>query len=163
MSERITAKCIKYGDDVSTDLIIPGKFTKTLNNEELASHAMEDLDKDFHEKAMGGAYIVAGEYFGCGSSREQAPVALKYSGVVGIVAKTFARIFYRNAINLGIAVIECDTDKINDGDILSYCPGDSILRDETTGEIFEVKALPDVMVQILHAGGLVSYYKQKNS
>ena len=156
---KIEARCIKYGDDISTDLIIPGKCTKTLDVMELASHAMEDLDEDFHKKAENGAFVVGGKYFGCGSSREQAPTALKYSNVKAIVAKSFARIFYRNAINLGIPIIECDTDEINDGDILSFEVGGDKLIDVTTGKSFDVKPLPSIMVDILAAGGIVPYYK----
>ena len=100
------ATCVKYGNDISTDLIIAGKYTKTLNLADLAAHAMEDLDPQFHEKIQGRGIVVAGSYFGCGSSREQAPLALKESGVVCVVAKSFSRIFYRNAVNIGLPIFE---------------------------------------------------------
>lgn len=156
------SKCIKYGNDISTDLIIAGKYTKTLNLADLALHAMEDLDGDFHKKMEEGAkIIVAGCYFGCGSSREQAPVALKESGVKCIVAKTFSRIFYRNAVNIGLPIIECDTDTIQDGDVLEYELGDSVLKDLTSGKEYPVAPMPDIMVEILQDGGIAGHFARK--
>ena len=155
------SKCIKYGSDISTDLIIPGKYTKTLVIQELASHAMEDLDPDFQKKIASGYRIVAaGAYFGCGSSREQAPVALKAAGVELIVAKTFSRIFFRNAVNVGLPIVECDTDRISEGDELSYTVGGSELKNLTTGEILAVTPLPPIMVDIMTCGGVVNYFQQ---
>ena len=156
----MTGKCIKYGDMVSTDLIIAGKYTKTLDVNAMASHAMEDNDPTFIEKVKNGrSFIVAGSSFGCGSSREQAPLVLKISGVKCIVAKSFARIFFRNAVNLGIPIVECDTDKIDDGDDLVYDIGSSVLENRTKNEKYSVKSLPKLMVDILSAGGVVNYYK----
>ena len=156
----LSAKTIKYGDDINTDLIIPGKFTKTLDLQELASHCMEDLDPEFHEKCKeSGAFIVAGDYFGCGSSREQAPVALKESGVKCVVAKSFSRIFYRSAINIGLPLVECDTTDINDGDELEYEIGGKVLKDLTTGREYEIFPLPGLMVEILSNGGMVEFVK----
>lgn len=153
-------KCIKYGDDISTDLIIAGKYTKTNSLEEHARHCMEDLDPDFGAKVKGGAFVVAGKNFGCGSSREGAPVALKASGVTGVIAKSFARIFYRNSINVGLLVIECDTDRIADGDEVRYELGASSLLNKTTGETIPVLPLPEIMVKIIRCGDLYEYFKK---
>lgn len=154
--------CLKYGDDISTDLIIAGKYTKTLNLEDLALHAMEDLDSEFHERlGKSGGILVAGKYFGCGSSREQAPVALKESGVACVVAKSFARIFYRNAVNIGLPIIECDTDRIEDGDLLEYELGGGVLHDLTSGLSLPVSPMPDIMVEILRDGGIEGHFAKK--
>lgn len=157
----LTAQTIKYGDDINTDLIIAGKYTKTLNVQDLVDHAMEDLDPDFHEKCkQGRTIVVAGDYFGCGSSREQAPVALKESGIQCVAAKSFSRIFYRNAINIGLPLAECDTSKIDDGDVIEYAVGGSSLRNLTKGITIAVAPLPDIMVDILGSGGMVEFAKQ---
>jgi len=157
----LTAQAMKYGDDINTDLIIAGKYTKTLNVQDLVDHAMEDLDPEFHEKcAQGRTIIVAGDYFGCGSSREQAPVALKESGIRCVVAKSFSRIFYRNAINIGLPLAECDTSKIDDGDVVEYVIGASQLHNVTKGIVLTVSPLPDLMVDILASGGMVEFAKQ---
>lgn len=154
------AKALKYGDDISTDLIIAGKHTKTLNVQDLVDHAMEDLDPDFQAKAKGGSIVVAGKYFGCGSSREQAPVALMASGVKAVVAKSFARIFYRNAINIGLPLMECDTAGIDDGDRLEYTVGDAFILNTTKNARIPVSPLPEIMVRILDAGGVVPFLKE---
>lgn len=159
----LSAKVLKYGDDISTDLIIAGKHTKTLNLKELAFHAMEDIDSEFAQRVEGGVFLVAGSYFGCGSSREQAPVALKEAGVVCVVAKSFARIFYRNAINIGLPLVECDTTTISDGDILEYQMGSDKLYNRTNETETLVTPLPDIMLEILDAGGITEYYKEKGS
>jgi len=157
------SKCLKYGNDISTDLIIPGKYTKTLVIQELADHAMEDLDANFKEKvAAGSTIVVAGTYFGCGSSREQAPVALKAAGVELIAAKTFSRIFFRNAVNVGLPIVECDTDRISEGDELSYTVGSDVLKNLTTGEELSVIPLPPIMVEIMACGGITGYFKNKH-
>ena len=154
--------CLKYGNDISTDLIIPGKYTKTLVIQELADHAMEDLDPAFGQKVTAGnRVIVAGTYFGCGSSREQAPVALKAAGVELIAAKTFSRIFFRNAVNVGLPIVECNTDRIREGDELSYTLGESVLKNLTTGEDLPVAPLPPIMVDIMACGGITGYFKEK--
>ncbi len=156
----LKAKAIKYGEDINTDLIIAGKYTKTLNIQDLVTHCMEDLDPDFHEKCgEQGAFVVAGDYFGCGSSREQAPVALKHSGVKCIVAKSFSRIFYRSAVNIGIPIVECDTTQIDDGDELEYELGRDVLKDVTKGLEFSVTPIPELMVKILSSGGMVGFVK----
>lgn len=159
----IRGKAIKYGDSIDTDVIIPGKYTKTLNMQELAYHVMEDLDPDFKNKISQNDFITAGKNFGCGSSREQAPLALKHAGVGCIVAKSFARIFYRNAINIGLPLIECDTDAIADGDILEYQLGTKILENVTEHKGIEVIGLPPIMIKILMEGGLVEYLKKNGA
>ncbi|MGI6703722.1 MAG: 3-isopropylmalate dehydratase [Clostridia bacterium] len=156
----IKDKVIKYGNDINTDLIIAGKYTKTLSNEELAVHAMEDLDVHFTKKVKGASIVVAGSYFGCGSSREAAPVALRAAGVSCVFAKSFARIFFRNAVNVGLPIVECDTDRINDGDTLRYVLGSSEVINETTGESIPVNPLPEIMVKIFQTGGLVQYFRE---
>lgn len=154
--------CIKYGDDISTDLIIAGKYTKTLVIADLALHAMEDLDPQFHEKVDAGRKIlVAGNYFGCGSSREQAPVALKASGIACVVAKSFSRIFYRNAVNIGLPILECDTTGIADGDELEYRLGDSQILNVTKGQKLSIAPLPEIMVEILNDGGIRGHFSKK--
>lgn len=154
--------CIKYGDDISTDLIIAGKYTKTLVIADLALHAMEDQDPKFHEKVDAGRKIlVAGKYFGCGSSREQAPVALKASGIACVVAKSFSRIFYRNAVNIGLPIVECDTTDIEDGDELEYNLGDSQILNVTKGQTLAIAPLPEIMVEILNDGGIQGHFAKK--
>lgn len=154
---KITSKAIKYGDDINTDIIIPGKYTKTLIMQELAMHAMEDLDHDFLHKIKTQKIIVAGENFGCGSSREQAPLALKYAGVELIIAKSFARIFFRNAINIGLPVIQSETEFINDEDVISYELGSKYLINESTEKKLKVLPIPEIMTDILISGGLTNY------
>jgi len=148
---------IKYGDNISTDLIIAGKYTKTLNRQDLVDHACEDLDANFHEKLKTRNIMVAGFYFGCGSSREQAPVALKESGVKCILAKTFSRIFFRNAINLGLLVAECNTDLIDDFDEIDYDPEKGVVKNLTKKIDIPVAAMPKIMMDILNAGGVIEY------
>ncbi len=157
---QIKAKAIVYGDDINTDLIIAGKYTKTLDIQDLVRHAMEDLDPDFAEKCRGGAVIAAGENFGCGSSREQAPVALKESGILCVFAKSFSRIFYRSAINIGLPIAVCDTSGIRENDVISYELGSASVKNETTGETVPAGALPDLMVKILRNGGVVESMKK---
>jgi len=155
----IAGKVYKYGDDIDTDRIIPGKYTKTMDFNELAKHALEDLDPDFSTNFISGNILVAGENFGCGSSREHAPLALKQIGVAAVVAKSFARIFYRNAINIGLPLVECDTDLILDGDILEIDLEAGRVFNATRGENIAFKSLPQVMIDTLHQGGLVPYLK----
>lgn len=152
----------KFGNDVNTDYIISGKYKfKTLDMKELAAHVMEDLDPDFYNKIEKGDIIVAGSNFGCGSSREQAPLAIKFADISCVVASSFARIFYRNAINTGLPAIECDTEKIDDGDELEIDLESGVVYNCTKGESIPVKPLPPVMVKILNDGGLVGHF-QKN-
>jgi 3-isopropylmalate/(R)-2-methylmalate dehydratase small subunit len=158
---KIQGRAHKFGSDVNTDYIISGKYKfKTLNMDDLARHVMEDLDPDFYHKIRQGDFIVAGANFGCGSSREQAPLAIKHARIGAVLAKSFARIFFRNAINTGLPVVECDTDQIK--------PGDELVVDLAAGEIenrsrrvkIPVKPLPPVMLKILADGGLVAHFKK---
>lgn len=150
----------KYGNDINTDVIIPGKYTKTLNFEDLKLHAMEDIDVNFKKKVKLGDFIVAGENFGIGSSREQAPLALKVSGIKCVVAKSFSRIFYRNAINIGLVLIECNTDRISDGDTLVYEVGKPYLKNQSKRINIEILPLNGNMKKILSEGGLVNYIRK---
>lgn len=154
---------LKYGDDISTDLIIAGKYTKTLNLQDLVDHAMEDIDPDFLSRVGDGAVLVAGKYFGCGSSREQAPVALKAAGIKVVLASSFARIFFRNAINIGLPIMECDTSTISDGDMVDFDIATGSVTNVTSGDVIQAKPLPDNMVKILSAGGVVEYLKEHGS
>jgi 3-isopropylmalate/(R)-2-methylmalate dehydratase small subunit len=157
---RLQGKALKYGNDVDTDSIIAGKYTKTLNIRELAEHAMEDLDPDFGKKLQPGGFLVAGSNFGCGSSREQAPLALQQAGVACVVASSFARIFYRNAINIGLPLIECKVAGIDEGDVLRYELGSDTLVNETKNAKCPIKPLPKIMINILTEGGLARYLKK---
>lgn len=151
----------KFGDDINTDYIISGKYKfKTLDMNELARHVMEDIDPEFYQKIKPGDFIVAGKNFGCGSSREQAPRALLAAGIRGVLARSFARIFFRNAINCGLVVLECDTGGIQDKDELVIDLLAGTVRDMTQGMIIEVRPLPQVMIDILNEGGLVNYFKK---
>lgn len=158
----VTAKSFKYGDDINTDYIISGRYKfKTLDMSELAKHAMEDLDPDYYGKvAPEGGFLVAGTNFGMGSSREQAPLVLIGSNTRAVLAKSFARIFYRNAINTGLPVVECDTDLIDDGDELELDLVAGELKNLTKGIDIEIKPLPAVMAQLLEDGGLVAHFKK---
>jgi len=162
MVDMIKGKALKYGDDVNTDVIFPGRYLALTEPEEIAAHAMEDLDPDFLKKLERGDIIVAGKNFGCGSSREQAAIALKYAGVGAIVAKSFARIFYRNAINQGIPVVECPegAEAIEDGDEIEIDLDRGVLVDKSTGETFNFKPLPEFIQNILSKGGLLPFLKQ---
>ncbi|MEW6457449.1 MAG: 3-isopropylmalate dehydratase small subunit [Bacillota bacterium] len=157
----LSGKAHKFGDDVNTDYIISGKYKfKTLDMAELARHVMEDLDPDFHRKITAGDFIVAGRNFGCGSSREQAPLAIKHAGISAVVARSFARIFYRNAINTGLPVIECDTRAIEPGDELEVDLGAGILRNCTRDIEIKITPLPRVMLKILNDGGLAAHFRK---
>lgn len=154
-------KAHKFGSDVNTDYIISGKYKfKTLDMKELAKHVMEDLDPNFYEKVTSGDFIVAGSNFGCGSSREQAPLAIKYAEVGAVLAKSFARIFYRNAINTGLPVVECDTDQIDPGDELSVDLAAGLITNKTKGVTIPIKPLPEVMIKILNDGGLAPHFRK---
>lgn len=156
-----SGKVHKFGDNVNTDYIISGKYKfKTLDMRELAKHVMEDLDPDFYSKVTEGDVMVAGRNFGCGSSREQAPLAIKYAGISCVIAKSFARIFYRNAINTGLPVLECDTDKIDAGDELEVDLAGGKIYNKTKDITLEVKPLPEVMISILNDGGLAGHFRK---
>ena len=146
-----------YGDNVDTDVIIPARYLNTKSAQELASHCMEDIDKEFAQNVKEGDFIIAGANFGCGSSREHAPLAIKTSGIKAVIAKSFARIFYRNAINIGLLALECDTDKIDAGDELELDIKRGVLKDLTKNIELEIMPLPDVMIKLLDDGGLVAH------
>ena len=155
---RFTGKSIKYGDNVDTDVIIPARYLNTIDKKELASHCMEDIDKNFVHKVQAGDIMVGGNNFGCGSSREHAPIAIKASGISVVIAKSFARIFYRNAINIGLAIVECAeaVDGIADGDIVEADLDSGMIYNKTTGKSFKTQPFPEFIQKIIEAGGLVS-------
>jgi 3-isopropylmalate dehydratase small subunit len=160
MSKIIKATCHCYGDNIDTDRIIPGKYTKTMDLDSLASHVMEDIDPDFHQKFTAGEMIVVGENFGCGSSREQAPLALKVAGVSCIIAKYYARIFFRNAINIGLPVLEIPQHDILQNDLLEVDMENGIVKNWTQQKEYQATKLPKVMLAIVNEGGLVNYLKK---
>ena len=153
-------KVWKYGDNIDTDVIIPARYLNTASYEELAKHCMEDIDTTFAKEVKNSDIIVAGENFGCGSSREHAPIAIKASGISLVIAKSFARIFYRNAINIGLLAIECDTDGIDAGDELELDIKGGTLKNITKGTIIAIEPLPDVMIKLLNDGGLIEHIKK---
>ena len=159
--KKVKGKVWKYGDDVNTDVIFPGKYTYTISNpEEMAKHALEDLDPSFVENVKKGDIVVAGKNFGCGSSREQAATCIKYAGIGAIVAKSFSRIFFRNAINQGLPVIQCE-EAVN-----AISNGEEVEIDFEKGELycnkgkFHFSPLPDFILEILRDGGLIPYVRK---
>jgi len=156
----ITGKVSKFGDNIDTDLIIAARYLNTSDPHELAKHVMEDADPDFVKKMQPGDIIVAGENFGCGSSREHAPIALKAAGVAAVVAKSFARIFYRNAFNMGLPIFELpDTDKINEGDLISIEMDKGVIVDLNKKVEYTFQPIPEFMQELLACGGLINYAK----
>jgi len=153
----------KYGADVNTDVIIPARYLNVSEPAELARHCMEDIDKDFVNKVQSGDIIVATTNFGCGSSREHAPLAIKASGISCIIVKSFARIFFRNAINIGLPLLECDdaVDKTKAGDILEVELSSGRIKNLTNGIVFTAKPYPDFMAELISAGGLVEHTKKR--
>ena len=160
---KITGTAIKFGDNVDTDMILPGKYLVLIDPNDLAKHAMEGLDADFPAKAKKGIVVVGGKNFGCGSSREQAPLALKYSGVKCVLAESFARIFFRNAINIGLPAIECKgiSAAVNNGDELTVDFEAGTIQDVTNGKSFQVAKLPPFILEILADGGLIEYLRRE--
>ena len=158
-------KVHKYGDNVDTDVIIPARHLNTSDHKELASHCMEDIDTEFVKKVTRGDIMVGGENFGCGSSREHAPIAIKASGIDCVIAKTFARIFYRNAINIGLPILECPeaSEKIQDGDEVSIDFDSGVITNETKGETYQALPFPDFIKDIMAKGGLIAQISGKNS
>ncbi len=155
-------KAIKYGDNVDTDVIIPARYLNTIDKKELASHCMEDIDKEFKNKVETGDMIVAGYNFGCGSSREHAPIAIKESGISLVIARSFARIFYRNSINIGLAIVECNeaVDGISEGDKVKADLKNGVIYNLTTGKSFAVQPFPEFIQKIIENGGLVESIKK---
>ncbi len=152
----------KFGDDIDTDLIIPARYLNTSDPGELARHCMEDADPGFAEKVKAGDIIVGGKNFGCGSSREHAPIAIKAAGVSCVIAESFARIFYRNAFNMGLPILECEsTEKFNTGGTLSvdFDTGEIILQE--TGERFTTRPIPPFMQELVQSGGLMKHIQKK--
>ncbi|MCK4444098.1 MAG: 3-isopropylmalate dehydratase small subunit [Thermoplasmata archaeon] len=155
-------KAWKYGDDINTDVIFPGRYLAITDPEEMAEHAMEDLDPDFVNSVQEGDVVVAGSYFGCGSSREQAVTCLKYTGVSAIIAKSFARIFFRNAVNLGMPVVQCsETDKIESGDEIELDLEGGVLKIVNKDEVLQFKPLPVFILGIIEDGGLIPNLKKR--
>ena len=151
----------KYPDNVDTDVIIPARHLNTQDPKELASHCMEDIDKDFVRNVRDGDVMVGGWNFGCGSSREHAPVAIKAAGISVVIAKSFARIFYRNAINIGLPILECPaaSEAINEGDVVAINFDTGVITDETTGQTFQAAPFPPFIQNIIAKGGLMNSLK----
>ena len=159
---KANGKVFKYGDNVDTDVIIPARYLNTSDANELALHCMEDIDAEFVKNVSGGDIMVAGWNFGCGSSREHAPLVIKTSGISCVIAKSFARIFYRNAINIGLAILESEVapDRISEGDVVEVDLDLGVIYNKTTGESFETKPFPEFIQKIITAGGLVEAIKK---
>ncbi len=160
---KASGRVFRYGNNVDTDVIIPARYLNSTGGEELAAHCMEDIDKDFVKNVHKGDIIVAGKNFGCGSSREHAPIAIKYSGISCVIAETFARIFYRNAVNIGLAIIECPeaVSAAEAGDELEVDFDTGIIINKSKGQSFQGEAFPEFMQNIINAGGLVAYVNAK--
>ena len=165
MAKKIEAKVWRYGDNIDTDVIIPARYLNSFDPQELATYCMVDIDETFAKEVQPGDIMVAGKNFGCGSSREHAPIAIKASGISVVIAHSFARIFYRNAINTGLVVLEIgeEVKKIHAEDKLSVDLLTGIIENLTTGENFQAMPLPGFIQDIAKAGGLINYIKQKNN
>lgn len=159
----IKKKAVKFGDNINTDVILPGKHLELIEPEELGKHAMEGIDPDFPSKVKDGAVLVGGKNFGCGSSREQAPIALKHAGIECVLAEYFARIFYRNCINIGLPAIECEniSKNVEVGDIISIDLEKGIVRNESKSVSFETTPIPKFLMSILQEGGLIEHLKKE--
>ena len=155
----------RYGDHVDTDVIIPARYLATQDPKELAAHCMEDIDGDFPSRVKPGDLMVAGVNFGCGSSREHAPIAIKASGISCVIAKNFARIFYRNAINIGLAILECPaaSDGIRDGDRVAVEFDTGVITDETTGQTYQAEPFPPFIRDMIAQGGLMASLRAKGA
>lgn len=156
-------KVHKYGNNIDTDVIIPARYLNTSDHSELAKHCMEDIDTSFVNKVSKGDIMVGGANFGCGSSREHAPIAIKASGIDCVIAKSFARIFYRNAINIGLAILECPeaSEKIDDGDTVKIDFDSGVIYNETKSEQYQAQPFPDFIKEIIRANGLLNSIKNK--
>ena len=163
MKDIVKGRVWKFGDDIDTDIIIPGRYLVLTDEKELAACAMEGCDPEFAKKVKPGDIMVGGRNFGCGSSREHAPIAIKGAGISAVVAESFARIFYRNAINIGLPLIEVKgiSKNVSQGDELEINMKKGILKNLTTEEDFQIEGLPPFMVEILNKGGLIPYLKEK--
>ena len=154
-------KVHKYGNNIDTDVIIPARYLNTANHKELAAHCMEDIDKEFVNKVQAGDIMVGGANFGCGSSREHAPIAIKESGISCVIAKTFARIFYRNAINIGLPILECPSasEGIEAGDEVVIDFDSGVIENKTKGESYKAQPFPEFIKEIIREGGLLNSLK----
>lgn len=152
-----------FGNDIDTDAIIPARYLTTADPEELKKHCMEDADPDFPSKVAAGDIIVAGKNFGCGSSREHAPIAIKAAGVSCVIARSFARIFFRNSFNMGLPIFECDeaARAIAQGDIVAVDPDNGFIRNITTGQTFQARAIPPFMQELIADGGLIAHIQKR--
>ncbi|MCX8027027.1 MAG: 3-isopropylmalate dehydratase small subunit [Thermodesulfovibrionales bacterium] len=160
---KLQGKVWKFGDDIDTDAIIPARYLNTSNPEELARHVMEDADKEFPNKVKRGDILVAGKNFGCGSSREHAPIAIKAAGIQAVIAKSFARIFYRNAFNIGLPIFESEdaSQGISEGDIVEIDADTGRIDNLTTKKTFTAKPIPPFMQELIASGGLIEWTKKK--
>lgn len=159
----IKGKVWRFGDDIDTDAIIPARYLNTSDPAELARHVMEDADKDFPSKVQKGDIIVAGKNFGCGSSREHAPIAIKAAGIKAVIAKTFARIFYRNSFNIGLPIFESPeaSKGIREGDVVEIDADEGIIRNITKSEEYKARPIPPFMQELIESGGLIEWTKRK--
>lgn len=157
----ISGKAIKFGDNINTDVIIPGKYLESIDPEELGRHALEGLDPTFPQRAREGVILIGGKNFGCGSSREQAPMALKSAGVRCVIAESFARIFYRNSINIGLPALECSeaSEKVQEGDLLSVDPKNGTIEVSSRGLTLKAFPLPQFILNLLEVGGLIPHVR----
>ena len=160
---KINGRTYKFGDDVDTDAIIPARYLNTTDPRELASHCMEDADAGFAKKVRPGDIIIAGKNFGCGSSREHAPIAIKAAGVSCVIAQSFARIFYRNAFNMGLPILESPEASagISEGDEIEVDLDSGVIVNRTTGQTYRAQPIPPFMQKLVEAGGLIEYVKQQ--
>jgi len=159
----LRAKAWKYGDNLDTDGIIPARYLSSSDPAFLAQHCMEDVDADFVKKAEEGDFIIGGRNFGCGSSREHAPIAIKAAGISCVIAKSFARIFYRNSFNMGLPILDCPeaVDGISDGDEIEVNLSEGVIRNLSTGKEFRAKPIPPFMQELIDAGGLINYAQSR--
>ncbi|MBI4483585.1 MAG: 3-isopropylmalate dehydratase small subunit [Acidobacteria bacterium] len=159
----LRGKAHKYGDNIDTDVIIPARYCNSFREEDLAPHCLEDLDKEFVKKRQPGDFVVAGGNFGCGSSREQAPLAIKAAKVAGVIAESFARIFYRNAINIGLPIFESPdaAREIQAADEVEADTASGVIRNLTTGKTYRSAPYPEFLQQVLEAGGMVNYVRRR--
>lgn len=158
----IKGRTWRFGDNIDTDAIIPARYLNTSDPDELAKHVMEDADRDFPKKVKAGDIIVAGRNFGCGSSREHAPIAIKSAGIQAVVAKSFARIFYRNAFNIGLPIFESgDAERIKDGDEIEIDADSGIIKNITRDERYPSKPIPPFMQELISAGGLIEWTRKR--